>query len=456
MNRRNLIKSLIATTVASSVPLTGKLSAASAAKPFPWKNWSGNLQCLPAARKSPATIGELQELVSSTSGRIRAVGAGHSFSPLVPTDETLLSIRRLSGLIDSQEASQTATVYGGTILSELGPVLNAQNQALINMPDIDQQTLAGAIATATHGTGAELGSLSSYVEGLEIVTADGERRYCTLERNSELFRASQVGLGATGIVTAITMKNTRPFKLKREAKWLAFEDAITQAPELARQNRNFEFYYFPFTGMTLGDYLNISDEPISNTHELDGNSGIMDLKAARDYLSWSDTLRELILKSYMKTIKPSVNIDHSYAIYATERNVRFNEMEYHLPADVGMQALAEIRSVIEKNFPEVFFPIECRFVKAEEAWLSPFYQRDTVSIAVHRYFEEDYKPLYRAVEPILQSFSGRPHWGKINTFSAAQLRDSYPQWQNFLDVRKEYDPNGKFLNAYLERIFGLV
>jgi FAD/FMN-containing dehydrogenase len=179
----------------------------------------------------------------------------------------------------------------------------------------------------------------------------------------------------------------------------------------------------------------------------------MDLKAARDYLSWSPKLRELIVGGYLKTQASVTRVDHSYAIYANDRNVRFNEMEYHLPLDNGMKALGEVIQIIERDFPEVFFPIECRYIKSESAWLSPFYERDAISIAVHRYFEEDFKALFKAIEVILQKHGGRPHWGKVNTFTAGQCRQAYPKWQEFLDVRQQYDPTGKFLNAYLERLF---
>jgi len=457
MNRRHLIKSLVAGTVASAFPLPFNCLASNASSntKYPWKNWSGNQKCFPSQRIAPASVGELQTLIKTSHSKIRAVGAGHSFSELVPTDETLLSIRRLSGLKDVNTENNTATIYAGSTLREIGPLLNEQNQALVNMPDIDQQTLSGCICTSTHGTGRTLGSLSHYVEALDIVTASGDLLHCSQHENIELFKAAQVSLGALGIITSITMKNTNPFKLKRQSQWLPFEDLLPQADALSRANRNFEFYYFPFTGMALTDSLNITTEPNSLNEELDGNSGIMDLKSARDYLSWSNKLRELILSSYMKTIALEESIDHSYAIYATERNVRFNEMEYHLPAELGLKALQEVRLAVESKFPEVFFPIECRFIKADDIWLSPFYQRDTISIAVHRYFSEDHEPLYKAIEPILQKYQGRPHWGKINTFSNKKFEQAYPKWKEFQEVRQHYDPNGKFLNPYLIRTFGL-
>ena len=462
MQRRDLLKSLVASTLTAAIPSSILLSENSFAleptvkpKRYPWKNWSGNQVCYPQQKYAPTSVEALQEIVNTNKGAIRTVGSGHSFSELVPTDDTLVSIRRLNGLNSVDQNKKTASFLAGTTLSETGPLLAKHQQGLFNMPDVDHQTLAGAISTATHGTGRELGSLSSYIEGLTLITANGDVIKCSRSHKSELFEAAQVGLGALGIISEINIRNTDAYKLKRDAFWLPIEEVISSFEDLSKNNRHFEFFYFPFTGMSLVDTLNITSETIQSTEELDGNSGIMDLKSARDYLSWSPKLRKLIVGGYLKTQSNISRVDHSYAIYANDRNVRFNEMEYHLPIENGMQALREVISAIEENFPEVFFPIECRYIKAEDAWLSPFYQRDSISIAVHRYFEEDHSALFKAVEPILQKYQGRPHWGKINTFNQEQCRQAYPKWQDFLDVRQEYDPSGKFLNPYLKRLFSI-
>ena len=179
----------------------------------------------------------------------------------------------------------------------------------------------------------------------------------------------------------------------------------------------------------------------------------MDLKTARDWLEWSPGLRELILGTYMSTIPDEIIIESSWKNYTNERNVRFNEMEYHLPREQGLQALREIRTAIESQHHEVFFPVEVRFVKGDDVWLSPFYQRDTMSIAVHRYFEEDFQPYFRTIEPIMRKYGGRPHWGKLNNLSGEQLRAMYPRWDDFAAVRAKLDPQGRFLNDYLRGLF---
>lgn len=460
MHRRDLLKSLVVTTLTAAVPsaivFTHQNTAASMlnkANRIPWKNWSGNQICYPKNKHSPSNLEQLKEAVSTSPGTIRVVGSGHSFSELIPTDDTLISIRRLNGVIHTDASKKTAKIGAGTTLGETGPLLATHQQALLNMPDVDHQTLAGAINTATHGTGRELGSLSSFVSGLTLVTASGEELNCNTMSHPELFNAAKVGLGSLGIITDITMQNTQPYKLKRDAFWLPIEETLNSADKLSRDNRHFEFFYFPFTGMTLIDTLNESNEAIQSAEEIDGNSGILDLKNARDYLSWSPKLRELIVGGYLKTQSSVSRVDKSYAIYANDRNVRFNEMEYHLPIEEGLTALKEVIAMIEKNFHDVFFPIECRYIKQDDAWLSPFYQRDSISIAVHRYFEEDHSALFNAIEPILQKYKGRPHWGKVNTFSAKQCREAYPHWQDFLDIRQQVDPQNKFLNAYLKRLF---
>lgn len=396
MHRRDLLKTLVASTITAALPGSILLPESSFAaaptvnpKRYPWKNWSGNQVCYPQKKYAPTSVEALKEIINTSKGTIRTVGSGHSFSELVPTDDTLVSIRRLNGLNSVDTNKKTASFLAGTTLGETGPLLAENKQGLFNMPDVDHQTIAGAISTATHGTGRELGSLSSYIEELTLITANGDEVKCSRSHKPELFDAARVGLGTLGVISEVKIQNTDAYKLKRDAFWLPIDEVIASAESLSQNNRHFEFFYFPFTGMSLIDTLNISTEAIQSTEELDGNSGIMDLKSARDYLSWSPKLRKLIVGGYLKTQSNISRVDHSYAIYANDRNVRFNEMEYHLPIEMGMTALKEVIAMIEDNFPEVFFPIECRYIKAEDAWLSPFYKRDSISIAVHRYFEED-------------------------------------------------------------------
>jgi FAD-linked oxidoreductase len=241
--------------------------------------------------------------------------------------------------------------------------------------------------------------------------------------------------------------------LRRESVWRSFEEILEVAEGMADTHRNFEFYYIPFSGMGFTDVHDLTDEPVSSTERMDGNSAVYDLQQARDWLGWSPAVRELILGSYMKTLDDEVVIENSWKNYASERNVRFNEMEYHLPREHGLQALREVREALETQHHEVFFPIEFRYVAADDLWLSPFHGRPTCSIAVHRYFDEDFEPYFRTIEPIFRKYNGRPHWGKLNTLKAADFQAMYPRLNDFNTVRRELDPEGRFLNAYLADLF---
>jgi FAD-linked oxidoreductase len=455
IKRRSVLAALIAAAAGSQVvPRVLAATEAAPARPIPWRNWSGSQQCLPAARSAPATVAELQELIASAKGTVRAVGAGHSFTALVPTDGTIVSLSRIGGVVSHDSQTLQATLWAGSRLGDIGQPLEDAGQALVNMPDIDEQTLAGCLATATHGTGAGIGCMSTFIEGLQLVDARGDLVDCDANNNPELFQAAKVSLGALGVITQVRLQNVAPYRLRRETVWRSFEEILELADSMAEQHRNFEFYYIPFSGMGFTDVHDITSEPLGSTEKIDSNESVQELKLVRDWLQGSPKLRELVLSSIVKTLDDEVMVESSWKNYASERNVRFNEMEYHLPREHGLQAMREVRAALETQHPEVFFPIEVRFIKGDDIWLSPFHQRDTCSIAVHRYFEEDYKPYFTTIEPIFRKYEGRPHWGKLNTLQRDDLRKLYPRWDDFVEVRRTIDPNGRFLNPYLAGLFG--
>lgn len=458
MKRRDLLSAVVATAIGTATaPLAGLASETTTIKrtgrKLPWRNWSGTQHCVPDARKAPATVAELQELVANSHGVIRPVGAGHSFTALVPTDGTIVSLARMSGVVSHDPDTLQAVVRAGSRLGDIGQPLENAGQALINMPDIDEQALGGCLATATHGTGVGIGCMPTFVRGLQFVDARGELVECSADKNPEIFQAALVSMGTLGVMTEVTLQNQAPYRMRRETQWQPIDDILDNADSEADKHRNFEFYYVPFSGMGFTDAHDYTDEPIGSTEKLDGNEGVYTLQTIRDYLEEWPGLRELILGTYMRTLDDEVTIESSWKNYASERNVRFNEMEYHLPREHGMQALREIRDVLETNFREVFFPIEVRWIQGDDIWLSPFHGRDTMSIAVHRYFDEDYGPYFKAIEPIFRKYNGRPHWGKLNTLQRDDFAALYPHWQDFEQVRRELDPEGRFLNDYLRSLF---
>jgi FAD-linked oxidoreductase len=298
------------------------------------------------------------------------VGAGHSFTALVPTGGTLVSLDSLSGIIAWE--GDEAIVAAGTRLGALGPALAAKGRAMANLPDINKQALAGALATGTHGTGATLKALHGDVTALRLVTPKGQVIDCGEHRDADIFQAAKVSLGSLGVITQVRLKTTASRRLERNVWLEPFEDALAKAEARWAKHRNFEFYAVPFTGLAANishdetDASAIARGPDQDTVFLDA------LRGLRNLLGFSAPLRKAAAQALLGGTKPEKAIDEGWKLLSTERPVRFNEMEFHLPADVQLKALAEIVATIEKARPDVFFPIECRRIAPDEAWLSPF------------------------------------------------------------------------------------
>ena len=422
---------------------------------LPWQNWSGYQHCLPAQRLAPASLDELVDLLRKTPGPIRPVGAGHSFTPLVPTDGTIVSLRNFDGLLAHDMTAMTATLGAGTKLGDVGEPLNAIGQALYNMPDIDEQSLAGAMATGTHGTGRQLGALHAYLTALTLVTPRGEVLECSREKHAEIFDAARVSLGSLGIVTQVTLRNLPTHKLKRRAWVEPLDTLLERFDDLASRHYSFEMYFIPFCDRGIAITIDPTSEPVRSRGAEQGNEGLMELKQVRDFASWWPRARRFLLEQATADIAVEEAVDVWYRAFPSSRAVRFNEMEYHLPREQLLPTLRKVRETVESKHPEIFFPIEVRVVKGDDAWLSPFAGHESSgSIAVHHYHLEDPLPYFADIEPLYRASGGRPHWGKMNTLGVADFAALYPRWNDFQRVREELDPEGKMLNPYLKQVFG--
>lgn len=418
-----------------------------------WRNWSGIQHAYPAARLAPKTEAEVAQALKTAVAPIRPVGAGHSFTALAPTDGTLVSLDSLSGIIAWE--GEEAVVAAGTRLGALGPALAAKGRAMANLPDINKQALAGALATGTHGTGATIKALHGDVTALRLVTPKGETIDCGEHRDADVFQAAKVSLGALGVITQVRLRTTANRRLERNVWLEPFEDALAKAEERWAKHRNFEFYAVPFTGLAACISHDETDAPVLPRGP-DQDTVFLDaLKGLRNLLGFSAPLRKAAARALLGGTKPEKAIDEGWKLLSTERPVRFNEMEFHLPAGVQLKALAEIVATIEKERPDVFFPIECRRIAPDDAWLSPFQGEPRGSIAVHAHYKDEFAFLYTLIEPIFRRYGGRPHWGKLHSVSGDQLAGLYPRWNDFLKVRATLDPEGRMLNPYLKGLFGV-
>lgn len=419
-----------------------------------WQNWSGLEHSYPALRAAPASAAELAELIRTAPVPIRPVGAGHSFTALVPTEGTLLALDRLTGLVNHDATALTATVRAGTRLSALGPALAAIGQEMPNLPDINKQTLAGALATATHGTGKGLTALHGQVTALKLVTPAGEVIACSREQRPKLFHAARVGLGAFGVLTEVTLANQPLTRVRKEVRLVDTEALLNDWPALATRHRNAEFLVLPFTGKSALITHDVTDEPVRPRGPDRDADTLMSLKTLRDLFEFTPGLRKRLASAALADIPPEIAIDEGWKLLSNERPVRFKEMEYHLPIDQQVGALREIIARIERAATDVFFPIEARIIAPDDAWLSPFYQRESGSIAIHAYYKEPHEWMMRLAEPVLREAGGRPHWGKLHSLGAAELARLYPRFAEANAVRRSVDPDGRMMNPFLRKIFG--
>ena len=418
-----------------------------------WTNWSGGEHAWPAARLAPADEAELAALLPRAAAPIRAVGSGHSFTGLVPTDATLVSLDRFDGLVAYDAQNHRASVRAGTRLARLSEALAAVGQEMPNLPDINKQSLAGALATGTHGTGRNMTALHGRVTALRLVTPSGAVVACSREENTDLFHAARVGLGAFGIVTEVSLQNAPLRRLRKTGSIVETEAILQSWPDLADKHRNVEFMIIPFSGRALLITLDETDEPPVLRGADSETDGLMQLKLLRDLFEFAPGLRRRAAAFFLDRTPPEVAVDESWKLLANERPVRFTEMEYHVPIEAQVDTLREVLRRIETSRRDVFFPIEARIVAPDDAWLSPFYGRECGSVAIHAYYKDDHDFLYTLIEPVLREAGGRPHWGKLHSLGATELRALYPMWDAAAEVRQAVDPRGRMLNRHLRRVF---
>jgi FAD-linked oxidoreductase len=418
-----------------------------------WQNWSGIQQCQPGRWLTPANEAELAAALPGAPAPLRAVGAGHSFTALVPTEGTLISLDRLSGAPSIDKQNLTVRVGAGMRIGALARALDSQGYALYNQPDIDVQTLAGALSTGTHGTGQTLPALHAEVQALRLVSPEGRVHECSRAKNPDLFDAARVSLGALGVISEYTLRIRPRFMLRRHV-WLERTEALLErAPELAATHRHFELYVLPFTGYSAGITHIEADTATPQPPDAGDESVLRDLRHLRDWFGRWPALRRWAAARLINPEQTESAFDWSWRLLSTSRPTRFNESEYHLPRETGVAALREVLATLEKR-NEVFFPMEFRYIRADHAWLSPFYERDSCSVAAHALQGEDHAYLISELGPVFRKHGGRPHWGKLHDLKQAQLQALYPRFADFQKLRRELDPQGRMLNAHLAQLFG--
>ncbi|MBA2240172.1 MAG: FAD-binding protein [Solirubrobacterales bacterium] len=431
--------------------------------PEAWRNWSRELSCTPAAIERPRTAAELGAVVAraATAGqRVRVSASGHSFSEIALTDGVMVRLDHLDRLLGVDVERGLVRVEAGIVLAELSRRLDSLGLGLENLGDIDRQTLGGAIATATHGTGSRYRNLSSQVEALELVGADGTLLELSERSDPGAFRAARVGLGSLGIVYSVTLRALPAFTLRRVDRPRPLEEVLADLDSIEADCDHFEFYVFPHTGTALcRETVRLGDaapQPCNRATEwarevaLENGAGAALAAVARRFPGRAPALARLGSAGFGRSTK----IDRSHRVFASDRRVRFTEMEYSIPREAMVSTLREVLAVAARPRHAVAFPIEVRFVAADNALLSPSFERDACYVAVHHDRALGWSGYFREVEAAMRERDGRPHWGKRHFREAADLAPLYPRWEDFAAVRERLDPGRVFSNAYIDRVLG--
>lgn len=428
-------------------------------------NWAGNQTCLPMERRSPTGVEEVAEIVAHAhahGGRVKVVGAGHSFTAAACTNGVLLSLDELDAVGEHDPATNEVTVGAGIRLRALNERLHELGLALPNLGDIDTQSLAGATATATHGTGRGLGNLSTAIVGFEMVTGTGEVLWCDEQHHREVWSVGRVGIGALGVVTRIRLRCVPSFNLHADERGAGLDKLLDDWDGFLTSADHTEFFWLPGSGACLTKRNRRTDEPerppsrVRHLVEKElGENVALDLamRAVRRFPSQRERIRSAF--AAVGTSSRDV-VDRSYRVFASPRRVRFREMEYSIPVDAVPEALRRVRALVDAMDEPPLFPVEVRVSAGDDIALSTAEGRDAGWIAVHQYAGMPYGDYFRGVERIMDDYEGRPHWGKLHFQTHETLRPRYAQWDRFAEVRAALDPAGVFRNDYLDRVLGPV
>lgn len=424
------------------------------------KNWSKFIQWKPGQVAYPESELAIQQLIlaaAESNQKIRVIGSGHSFNPLWTTKDILISLDKYRGLTDIDTRANIASFRAGTKLYQLTEILHAHGLALENMGDIDRQSIAGAISTGTHGTGVGFGTMSTQVIRLKIINGKGEVIICSADQDPELFKCAQISLGALGVITEFTLQCVAQFKMELAIQPDSLEAVLNSYQELNTQNRNFEFYWFPNTIRVMTKQARLTEKSVDRnsikSFFQDYILENMGYQVINEVARIFPTRTIALSKFSARTVSKVQKVNYSHKVFTTPRWVRFNEMEYNIPVEAFEEVVREITSWVNKNNRTVLFPIEHRFVKADDILLSPAYQRDSAYIACHVYYKKDFRAYFEVLEKIFLKYDGRPHWGKIHTLEAPEFKNKYPRFSAFVSTMEKHDPHQIFLNDYLMKIF---
>ncbi|MGN7977078.1 D-arabinono-1,4-lactone oxidase [Microbacterium sp. 22195] len=429
-----------------------------------WQNWGRSASVRPVRVERPRSPEGVQRAVKAAASQgltVKAVGAGHSFTGIAVAPGVLLELDDMQGLVSADAATGRVTLLAGTRLHRIPSLLRPYGLAMENLGDIDRQSIAGAISTGTHGTGTEFGGIATQVRGLTLITADGEFLRIDETHDKELLPGAVVGLGALGVVVEVTLQCVPAFVLHAVDAPAPLDETLETVHQQAAAADHLEFYWHPHTDVALKKTQTRLPESAKRNpippmqHWLDET--VLTNGVFGAFCAVSRAVPAIIPPFNRLAVRLTGDgeySDESHSVLIHHRNVRFREMEYAIPAEDLVPAFEEVRALVAARGWRIEFPVEVRFAASDDLWMSTASGRDSAYIAVHRYWRTDPRPYFDAVEQIMLRHGGRPHWGKLHSLDAEQLRERYPRFDDFIALRDRLDPKRVFGNRHLERILG--
>ncbi len=415
-----------------------------------WRNWSGSVSAAPERIERPTSEAQLSAIVAGAR-RVRVAGAGHSFMPLCETDGVLISLADMEGALEVAPDRSSAWVPAGLPIGQLTAKLWAEGLSLANQGDIDKQAIAGALATATHGTGATLGALSTFAQAFRLVLADGSVVQCDEAHEPDLFQAQRVSLGAFGVMSRVKLSVLPAYRLRETLRRAPLEEILGDWDGLTHRHRHVEFFVFPYADHALLKILEPVEEGDDPAPSSDIESGV--LQFACDLARFAPGLAPALQRLLTAGIGSSTRAAPAWRIFPSERPTRFEEMEYEIPAERGAEALRAAMADVRTRRLPIIFPFEYRAVAGDDIWLSPMNGRDCISISFHQYAKMAWREAFAAIEPVFAASGGRPHWAKRHSLGSDDVLRLYPDARRWGEVRRRVDPDAKFLNAHLRDLF---
>ena len=413
-----------------------------------WRNWSGSVVANPALMARPRDEAELAAVVRE-SHSVRVAGAGHSFMPLCETQDTLVSLDDMEGHLVVAPDRRSVVAPAGWSLKRLTEALWTHSLSLPNQGDVNPQSLGGALATGTHGTGRDLGSLATLAQSFRLVTSEGEVVDCDRTTDPELFEAQRLSLGLLGAAVSARISVIPALHLEERIERRPLGEVLGELSDLAAATRHMEFFLFPYADtVTLKTLHPTAAVAFSGADDDDRV-----FQACCDLAAAAPRSVPMIQRTLARLGRPSTRAGPAWRIFPSERTVRFEEMEYELPVDTAVAALREAIALVRAKRMPLAFPFEFRLVAGDDIWLSPFHAGPCASISVHQYAPMPWAAHFAELEAVFRAHGGRPHWAKRHTLTSADVRALYPHAEAFGRVRRRIDPRAKFMNDHLRQLF---